>query len=318
MDVDLIVIGAGPGGSTAAREAAEAGASVLLLDKAAFPRDKPCGGGVTIRAARLLPFSIRPVIERTVTNVRFSLRMSRPFTRRYPGTLTYMTQRARLDHFLLERAIGSGAVFHDHEAVRSVESNRRVTVRTSRDVHTASVVIGADGANGVTAKLAGLTGTRDLAVALEGNAHASPEVLARWNDTIALDLGGVPGGYGWVFPKEDHLNVGVGGWKYVAGSFRPRLDRLARHYGLAPQDLTNLRGHHLPVRRAGAPLVRDRVMLAGDAAGLIAPTLGRGHLCRHPERAAGLRACAARHRRPRAGPAGLRQGHPSRARGRAP
>lgn len=272
---DLIVVGGGPGGSTAAREAAAAGARVLLLDKAAFPRDKPCGGGVNVRAAKLLPFSLTPVIERTITGVHFSLRMRDGFTRRYPGALTYMTQRARLDHYLIEQAVAAGAELHERDAVRAIEQNGSVTVRTRTSTYTGAVLIGADGANGITTRLTGLAGGRDQAVALEGNVTA-PDLLTRWQDTLALDLGGIPGGYGWLFPKCDHLNVGVGGWKYLAGSFRPRLDRLARSYGLAPDTIENLRGHHLPVRRPGAPVVRGRVALVGDAAGLIDPLSGEG------------------------------------------
>jgi geranylgeranyl reductase family protein len=276
MNYDLIVVGGGPGGSTAAREAAAAGARVLLLDRAAFPREKPCGGGVNLRAARLLPFDLSPVVERTITGVRFSLRLGGGFTRRYPGTLTYMTQRSRLDSFLVEQAVAAGAELREREPVRAVESNGRVTVRTRSGAYAGSVLIGADGANGVTARHSGLAGRRDLAVALEGNIRPHGGVPAQWRDTLALNLGGIPGGYGWLFPKEDHLNVGVGGWKYLAGSFRVHLDRLTRHYGYQPSAITDLRGHHLPVRRAGAPIARGRVMLVGDAAGLIDPLSGEG------------------------------------------
>ncbi len=66
MTYDAIVVGAGPAGSTAARLLAEGGASVLLLDKHRFPRDKPCGGGVTLRAAALQSVDLSPVVERTV------------------------------------------------------------------------------------------------------------------------------------------------------------------------------------------------------------------------------------------------------------
>ena len=71
---DAIVVGAGPAGSTCAYRLASVGASVLLLDRARFPRDKPCGGGVTGRAERVLPFGIDPVVEDTVTSVRMRLR----------------------------------------------------------------------------------------------------------------------------------------------------------------------------------------------------------------------------------------------------
>ena len=104
---DVIVVGAGPAGSTCAYRLASAGASVLLLDRARFPRDKPCGGGVTGRAARLVPFSIGPVVEDTVTSVRMRLGYGSWFDRGDGGPLVLMTQRIRLDEHLA-RAGGRG------------------------------------------------------------------------------------------------------------------------------------------------------------------------------------------------------------------
>src|SRR6187551_2029320 len=102
---DAIVVGAGPAGSTAAYRLAAAGASVMLLDRAEFPRDKPCGGGVTGRAARLLPFSIEPVVEHVVTAVDLRLRYGKTLPRGDAEPLVYMTQRKRLDHFLVQHAV---------------------------------------------------------------------------------------------------------------------------------------------------------------------------------------------------------------------
>src|SRR5690348_5347130 len=106
---DAIVVGAGPAGSTAAREIASRGGSVLLLERARFPRDKPCGGGVTPRAARRLPFDLAPVVERAVDGVYFSLKLRSGFTRRSGATLTYLTQRRLLDAFLVRQAECAGA-----------------------------------------------------------------------------------------------------------------------------------------------------------------------------------------------------------------
>ena len=117
---DVAIVGAGPAGSVAAHRLAAAGARVLLVDKAVFPRDKPCGGGVTGRAARLLPFSIEPVVEDVVDRLECRLGYGRRFERRARAPLAYMTQRARLDHFLLDKAAEAGADVRDGVKVTDV------------------------------------------------------------------------------------------------------------------------------------------------------------------------------------------------------
>ncbi|MDP3768436.1 MAG: geranylgeranyl reductase family protein [Dehalococcoidia bacterium] len=274
---DAIVAGAGPAGSTAARLLAQQGASVLLLDRARFPRDKPCGGAVTVRAADEAGIDLSPVIEREVSEVRVSFRLGRPFERSSPETLTYMTQRCRLDAYLAEQAAAAGADFRDGVAVRDVElEDGGVIVRAGGDASRARALVGADGANGVVARATGLAPVGELAVALEGNVPARDGLMERWEHAIAVDLGGTPGGYGWLFPKGDHLNVGVGGWRWVGPSLRERLSALCRYLGLDESKLFGLRGHHLPMRLDGAPLVRGPALLAGDAAGFVDPLSGEG------------------------------------------
>jgi len=139
---DVIVAGSGPSGSMAARRLAERGASVLLLDKQKFPRDKPCGGGVTLRAASVQEIDLTPVIERTIYGARFSLRLGDAFDRRFDKPLTYMTQRCRLDQHLAECAAESGADLHDGEALREIDacgSGPGVAVRTVLGVDDAAL-----------------------------------------------------------------------------------------------------------------------------------------------------------------------------------
>src|SRR5581483_6106159 len=125
---DVAILGAGPAGSTAAYRLASAGARVLLLDKATFPRDKPCGGGVTGRAARLLPFSLEPVVEDTVDRLDCGLRYRHRFTRTARGPLAYMTQRRRLDHFLLQQAAAAGAEVREGVTADAREQDARIVI----------------------------------------------------------------------------------------------------------------------------------------------------------------------------------------------
>jgi geranylgeranyl reductase family protein len=256
---DVAVIGAGPAGSTAAYALASAGASVLLVDKATFPRDKPCGGGVTLRGARLLPFSLEPVVEDALDRLDCSLRYRSRFTRRASGPLAYMTQRARLDHFLLRTAAEAGA-----------EVCEGVTV-DAREVD-ARIVIGADGCNGTSAKQLGLGGGIVHGVALEANVPHD----VRFAHTMVLDLAVVHGGYGWIFPKGDHLNVGVGGNAGEGPRLRTELRRLCVEHGIDPDAVTGMRGYRLPMRTAETRLARGNAAVIGDAAGLVDPFSGDG------------------------------------------
>lgn len=271
---DVIVAGAGPGGSTAAYDLAQAGADVLLLDRADFPRDKPCGGGVLTSAIKMLPYSLDPVTEQTITSFRIRYKRSWEFEHRYHAPLAIMTQRSRLDAYMVEQAVALGADFRDGSPIRSIDGSS-VTL-ASGDVHQAEVLIAADGANGIVRRALGLPRLRG-AVALEGNASRADSAAAgRWKNAVGLELGTMPGGYGWVFPKADHCNVGLGGFPAAAPSLRSELGDYAGCESFDAAGLTELRGHHLPLRDPDSTLVSGAVAFIGDAAGLVDPLSGEG------------------------------------------
>ena len=273
---DAIVVGAGPAGSTVAYRLATAGASVLLLDRAAFPRDKPCGGGVTLRAARLVPFPIDPVVEDVVGRVELRLRYTRGYERGDGRPLILMTRRRRLDHFLAERAASAGVEFRDGARASGVETGRAgVTVVVDGERISGRTLIGADGVNGVVARAVELGGNRAVGVALEANVPYE-RIRGRYRGRAVLELGILPGGYGWVFPKDDHVNIGVGGWEREAPRLRGELARLCGEHSVSVGDLADLRGYRLPCRLPDSRLSRGRVLLVGDAAGLIDPLTGDG------------------------------------------
>lgn len=270
---DAIVVGAGPAGSTAAYRLAREGTRVLILDKTRFPREKPCGGGLSVRAMRELPIDPRPVVEQVVDRMEFSFRRRGRFVRGGRQPLAHMTQRRRLDHFLIGEAVDRGADFRDGVTVSEVsERGARIDGRWVGS----ELVIGADGANGGTARSLGLGVDYTYGVALEGNlSHAlvDPE---RWRGAAAIELGTVPGGYGWILPKGDHVNVGVGGWESAGPMMREHLRKLCRGRGFDYSMLTDLRGYRLPGRRPGSGLAKGRALLIGDAAGLVDPLWGDG------------------------------------------
>ncbi|MCW2976148.1 MAG: hypothetical protein JWM06_1429 [Actinomycetia bacterium] len=266
---DVAVVGAGPAGSTAAYRLASAGASVLLVDRATFPRDKPCGGGVTMRAARLLPFSLYPVVEDRVTRLECRLRYGPRFERRARQPIVLMTQRRRLDHFLLEQAAAAGADVRDGVKVTDVRPDG---LTVDGEEISARIVLGADGCNGTAARALDLGGDPVHGVALEANYPYD----ARFAGAMVIEIAVVRGGYGWIFPKGDHVNVGVGGDASEGPRLREHLARVCREHGIDPDTATETRGYRLPMRRPGSPLARGTAAVIGDAAGLVDPFSGDG------------------------------------------
>jgi geranylgeranyl reductase family protein len=266
---DVAIVGAGPAGAVAAHRLASAGVATLLVDKASFPRDKPCGGGVTGRAARLLPFSIEPVVEDVIHRIDCRLHYARRFGRHARNPLAYMTQRKRLDHFLLQKAAEAGADVRDGVKVADVRAH---ALTVDGEEIAVRVLIGADGCNGTTARALGLGGEIVHGVALEANfPHET-----RFAHTMQLELAVVPGGYGWIFPKGDHVNLGVGGDESEAPRLREHLRRLCEAHDVDFAAATGTRGYRLPMRRPGSRLARGSTAVIGDAAGLVDPFSGDG------------------------------------------
>jgi len=226
-----------------------------------------------MRAVGQLPFSVEPVVEDRITRTRCRLRYGPKIEHESPRVGCLMTQRRRLDAFLVEQAMAAGVEFRDgvHVAVDS-ETELRVDGRPVE----VGAVIGADGANGITARSLGLGGAIVNGVALEGNLSYQELPDGAWHGRLVLELGTVPGGYGWIFPKGDHVNVGVGGWAEQGPNLRRHLQVLCEHYGVELRQLSDLRGHRLPMRRPATVLARGRALVVGDAAGALDPVSGDG------------------------------------------
>lgn len=277
---DVAVVGAGPAGSTLAWRLADAGHRVVMLDRQTFPRDKPCGGGVTARGIHLIPVDITPVVERTVRRVDLGMGYASGdlLAIESDAVMVHMTQRRRLDAHLAQAAAGHGVDFRDGVRVRDVvHTADGADVVTDAGRIRARAVVGADGANGAVRGALGVPAPA-YAVALEGNLPRGAGGLddSVYQDAALLEFDTVPGGYAWIFPKGDHLNLGVGGYLEEGPRMRAHLDAMCAAHGVDPDALEAVRGHRLPIRRSGTPVAVGRCLLVGDAAGLVDPFSGDG------------------------------------------
>lgn len=274
MEYDVIVVGAGPAGAAAAYWLGEIGRRVLVLEKERLPRYKPCGGGSSRATLARFPFDFSSVVEREVSCFRVRFRDGREIRAALTGPPLVMMMRDRFDAHILHQA---RAEVLDRSPVESLRQDGQVVevATCAGETFHARYLIGADGANSRVARLAGLWRKRRLGVALEAEVPADGRLMAEYAETALFLLGALPWGYLWVFPKSDHLSVGCGTFLSRCPGMRERLrremERLGIEIGAAP-----LRGHPIPIYQPRAPLCQGRVLLAGDAAGLVDPLLGEG------------------------------------------
>jgi geranylgeranyl reductase family protein len=275
---DVAVVGAGPGGLSAAHAAASAGARTIVLERAEHPRYKTCGGGLLGASLAIANPLITVPARDSVSAVTFTDRGRRSFTRRsgrHP-VLT-MVRRDDFDFAWYKAAVTAGAQVRQNTQVRTItQDNDAATVAlASGETLTAGVVIGADGSAAISSRHVGVTfAQQDLG--LEVELAATEADRAAYRGRVLLDWGPVPGSYGWVFPKDDELTVGVIMEKGRGADTRRYLSDFVAQLGLADRRVIRESGHLTRCRREDAPLRRGRVLVVGDAAGLLEPWTREG------------------------------------------
>ena len=274
---DVIVVGAGPAGATLAYELAKRGIRVLVLEKEKLPRYKCCAGGVTSKAAKLLDFDISEVVEDVIYELSFTYNMGSSYLGQHSQPLIYTVMRDVFDYFLVEKAQQLGAVLIDGQKVMQVQVGADwVEIPTADNLFRTRLVVGADGAYSVVARELGMGMSIEYLVGMESEVVVPEEELAKWKSRVHIDLGCIPGGYAWVFPKRNHLSIGAGCLVSKARGLNRRYQKFLTLLGMGNYTIARSSSHLVPTCTKGRFVWQDKALLLGDAAGLTDPLTGEG------------------------------------------
>jgi geranylgeranyl reductase family protein len=274
---DVTIVGAGPAGATLAYELAKRGIGVLLLEKERLPRYKCCAGGVTSKAARLLDFDISKVAEDVIHEASFTFDLGTPYLGQHSQPLMYTVMRNKFDYLLVKKAQQVGAMLVDGQKVTQVQvSGDWVDISTADNVFRSRLVVGADGAYGVVARQLGMRTSIECLTGIESEIVVPEEELAKWKSRVQIDLGCIPRGYAWVFPKRDHLSIGVGCLASKTRDLHAHHQKFLNSLNMSNYTIARSSSHLIPTCTKGKLVWQNKALLLGDAAGLADPLTGEG------------------------------------------
>jgi geranylgeranyl reductase family protein len=287
---DVVVVGAGPAGSIAAYESAKKGFKTLLLEKSSLPREKACGGAVMYRGIRIINGEIPyDLIERKIYGLKFGFSdgtTSEFISNRLIGITVF---REKFDEYLAQRAVDAGAELQQESRVITTSVSdelAKVQLKDGREFKS-DFIIGADGVNSVVSRTLGLRPQRKdltkVGLGMEADFHVGRKGVLKAMDGNPSVLEILPVenriSYGWVFPKREHLAIGIAGSAVHMKALRPDFDNfykgLEKKLGVA-LNLEKRRTCFLGGDGLGSINVTDRALLVGDAAGFVDPMMGEG------------------------------------------
>ena len=276
---DTVVIGGGPAGSSAAFRLAKTGKSVLVMEKAAMPRRKLCGGALSIHAQNMMdvPLPEHLIDQQVYGGIAVWGNHAAPV--RHTEPIVSMITRSAFDHFLLQQAQQQGAIIQHAEARTLKDCGELLKITTATDPVYARSIVVAEGATGRLHKYVrhpntdteqGMCMEADIPLDTPGASK-----LESHRGYLSLYLDAAPWGYGWVFHHGSYLNVGIGA---LGGKFTnpvSAMNAFLKRLGL-PENPEGMKGHVIPRGGVRRRLVADRIVLAGDAAGFVDAFDGEG------------------------------------------
>lgn len=286
---DVIVVGSGPAGSTCAIECAKQGLHVAVIEKLSHPRVKVCGGGVVKRAYDACPINIDASVGKKVYQIDLMWHRSRlKLSTKQKDPIIYMVQRKNLDKQLLDEALAQDVDYYPNTILTSIKEKHEEVEVTSKELKlTSQWLIGADGASGTTAKLAGWQEAVVNSVpAIDAEIVVTPELASKLA-TTRFDFDAIKQGYGWVFPKGDHFSIGIGAFQpnptsnkkgKKEPSLREHFDSYLKFLNITKENIISIKqkGFVIPLSSRADGVAKNRVLLVGDAAGLADPLTAEG------------------------------------------
>jgi geranylgeranyl reductase family protein len=290
VQYDVIIVGAGPAGSVAAYECAKSGFTTALLEKYSLPREKPCGGAVMYHGLRLIKERIpHSLIERKIYGLRFVLSHGKEAEFVSEKLIGITTMRTFFDEFLAKRAVRKGAELHEKARVVkvTVDQNCANVILQNGTTFKSLFVIGADGVNSVVSRSLGLRPARKdltkVGLGMESDVYVGEEgvLQAMNNQPTILEILPVENtiSYGWIFPKREHLGIGIAGASVFMRHLRPVFDGFCKSIEKRIRmDLTikKRRTYFLGGDGLNSKNIASRAILVGDAAGFVDPMMGEG------------------------------------------
>lgn len=275
--MDVIIIGAGPSGSTLADKLSSQGLKVMMIERQAWPRFKPCGGGITKRCYDNMDVNISDIIEDVTYNLILTINHKIGGELISHTPLIYQVGRTKFDALLAENAVMHGTEFHTKEKFLDFHSNEGyISVETDKGTYECRVLAGADGVNSTVRKRMGFKRVH-MGMAMEAETKPLKGRLEELKGKAHVDFGVIKGGYGWNFPKADSASIGVGTLRQKTADLKNDLYDMLGREGMSDSDDVHIYGHPLVFNKGRRDRYnKDNVILVGDAAGLADPFTGEG------------------------------------------
>ncbi len=273
-----IIVGGGPAGSAAAYTLARQGIDNCIVDKAVFPRDKLCGGLLTLRSEKIFKKvfagSWESVIEHRSHGVKF-IYQGRLLNHIENYSELLFTQRINFDNYLLNLAGTKGTAIYQGKALAGIDMNQKICRLRSGEEISYDYLVGADGVNSAVAKALFGSSFDKQTVAFAVEVEIDKQCCKRTVREPEIHFGAVRWGYGWIFPKRQTLTVGLGGLHRANPDIKEVFKQFISRHFVADTDVA-IKGHYLPFGCYRKTPGAANVLLAGDAAGLVDPITGEG------------------------------------------